>query len=251
MKKYILKRLIASNLLLGTRAFANINYTTQVIPLESFIINSETNGKVKNINFNELNYVKNGVIIIDNEYETNKLNNLVETLDNLKKTRELKERNYKDYSKLTSIAQTNKDDKLIDLLNLKSNILQLENNIIDLKDIIKKKNIQIEDDYYVKEILIKENEIVKNGQEIVKIENHNKNKLIFFINKNDIEYIKNNNFVINIDGENLNNKDIDFDLDNSTDSTYITSYKLIVTFDKKIFDNPTFGSLATLKIIKQ
>lgn len=257
-KKILIKTIVLANLLVTTNLFASnvetstTNYKAQIMPLESFSITSETTGKIKNINFNELEYVKNnGVIIIDNEYETSKLNNLKEKLENLKKIKDLKEKNFKEYERLSSIAQTNKDDKLIDLLNLKSNILELENNINDIKDIIKKKNINIDNNYFIKDILINNNEVIKNGQEIVKIENHSKNKIIFFINSNDIDNIKNNNFIININDKILDNKNIEIKIDNSTDETYITSYKLIITFDKNIYKDINFGSLAVLSIIKK
>lgn len=237
MKKRIITISMLTNLLLASE------YKTQILPIESFTLTSETSGKIEKINFTKLDYINNnGLVTIDSNYEKDKLNNLKNKLDNTKKIMNIKEKNYKEYSNLSSISQSNKDDKLIDLLNIKSNILELENTINDLTDIINKKNIIISNGYYIKDILINQNEVIKVGEEIAKIENHNKSQIIFYINQNDLKLFIDKKFEITID----NNKIVydDIKIDKSVDDVYISSYKVIITFDNK-----NFGSLVTIKTL--
>lgn len=234
-----MKKILLSTITLGTMLIAS-EYKRQISPIESFSLYSETSGKVEKINLKELDYSNKGSIIIKNFYENEKLKNMKEKLDNLRKITNLKEKNYKEYSSLASIAQSNKDDKLIELLNLKSSILELENSINDLNEIIEKKNINIDKNYFIKDILVNENENIKVGQEIIKVENHNKNKIEFYINKNDLETFKNKNFDVFVDNQKINYDEIK--IDKSIDNIYISSYKVII-----ILDNINqFGSIVTI-----
>lgn len=234
-----MKKILLFTITLGTMLMAS-EYKRQISPIESFSLYSEISGKVEKINLKELDYSNKGSIIIKNFYENEKLKNMKEKLDNLRKITNLKEKNYKEYSSLASIAQSNKDDKLIELLNLKSSILELENSINDLNEIIEKKNINIDKNYFIKDILVNENENIKVGQEIIKVENHNKNKIEFYINKNDLETFKNKNFDIFVDNQKINYEEIK--IDKSTDNIYISSYKVII-----ILDNINqFGSIVTI-----
>jgi hypothetical protein len=218
------------------------SYKAKVEPLETVTISSEVTGKVEYINKDvELSNYSGKVISIDSKLDEIKLKNLRDKYAILKEQLKIKEDNYKSIKKIRAKGQIEKDKYKLDVLNIKATLNDIENSIETLKDTIDKKSIN-SNSLYIKEFLVSKNELVSLGTRLFTAEDQSSSKVVIYVDAEDIKNIQNKKILIN-GNENHNYKISKFS--NSTDSTFISSYKV------ELVDNnssSTFGQIVSIDI---
>jgi hypothetical protein len=218
------------------------SYKAKVEPLETVTISSEVTGKVEYINKDvEFSNYNGKVISIDSKLDEIKLKNLRDKYSILKEQLKIKEDNYKSIKKIRAKGQIEKDKYKLDVLNIKATLNDIENSIETLKDTIDKKSIN-SNSLYIKEFLVSKNELVSLGTRLFIAEDQSSSKVIIYVDAEDIKNIQNKKILIN-GNENHNYKISKFS--NSTDSTFISSYKV------ELVDNnssSTFGQIVSIDI---
>jgi len=211
-------------------------YEAKVQPFETYIIKAAVGGEVvktyKNL---EAKNLKNALIVkLDDKVEKANLKNIKNQIDILKQEiknqEEIVKRKksiYLRYQKLSSKSVEQKDMKFYDyiasfnqLLNLKSNLSNLNDQKVKIKDLIDKKNIKFSG--YLYEITVSKDDYVAPGIQVGLGYDISKEKINIFVPIDKINYIKNKKVYIN-------GKKSDFKIYkiwNVTDTKYITSYKV-------------------------
>ena len=211
-------------------------YEAKIQPFETFVIKAAVGGEViktyKNL---EAKNLKNALIVkLDDKVERANLKNIKNQIDILKKEiknqQEIVQRKksiYLRYRKLSSKSVEQKDMKFYDyiasfnqLLNLKSNLSNLNDQAVKIKDLIDKKNIKFSG--YLYEITVSKDNYVAPGIQVGLGFDISKEKIDIFVPIDKINYIKNKTVYIN-------GKKSDFKIYkiwNMTDTKYITSYKV-------------------------
>jgi len=211
-------------------------YEAKVEPFETYIIKASVGGEViqtyKNL---EAKNLKNALIVkLDDKVQKADLKNIKNQIDILKKEiknqQEIVKRKksiYLKYQKLSSKSVEQKDIKFYDyiasfnqLLNLKSNLSSLNDQIVKIKDLIDKKNIKFSG--YLYEITVSKNDYVSPGREIGLGYDVSKEKIDIFVPIDEIDSIKNK--IVYINGKKSDFKI--YKIWNMTDTKYITSYKV-------------------------
>jgi hypothetical protein len=218
------------------------SYKAKVEPLETVTISSEVTGKVEYINKDvELSNYNGKVISIDSKLDEIKLKNLRDKYSILKEQLKIKEDNYKSIKKIRAKGQIEKDKYKLDVLNIKATLNDIANSIETLKDTIDKKSIN-SNSLYIKEFLVSKNELVSLGTRLFIAEDQSSSKVIIYVDAEDIKNIQNKKILVN-GNENHSYKISKFA--NSTDSTFISSYKV------ELVDNnssSTFGQIVSIDI---
>jgi len=211
-------------------------YEAKVQPFETFVIKAAVSGEViktyKNL---EAKNLKNVLIVkLDDKVERANLKNIKNQIDFLKEEiknqEEIVKRKksiYLRYQKLSSKSVEQKDMKFYDyiasfnqLLNLKSNLSNLNDQAVKIKDLIDKKNIKFSG--YLYEITVSKNDYVAPGIQVGLGYDISKEKINIFVPIDKINYIKNKTVYVN--GKKSNFKI--YKIWNITDTKYITSYKV-------------------------
>ena len=192
--------------------YAN-EYYSKAKPLWSYHIKSDINGKV--IFSDELKEGRYGdgsiVIKVDDKIDRLNLQTLKKEYKNTKELLEIAKRIYEidltAYNKikdLSTYSKTQKDTKLLKMLNSKKNLLTLKNSleklnlsIETLKDKIDKKNIKISSKYYITKIYPKKGDFVNLGSPLIDIADLSKAKLTIFVTDEDLKKLKSSKILIN------------------------------------------------------
>ena len=211
-------------------------YEAKVEPFDTYVIKASVGGEVIKTNKNlEAKNLKNALIVkLDDKVEIADLKNIQNQIDILK--REIKNQQeivkrkkaiYLRYKKLSSKSVEQKNVKFYDymasfnqLLNLKSNLSNLNDQKVKIKDLLNKKNIKFSG--YLYEITVSKGDYVAPGVKIALGYNISKEKIDIFIPIDKINSIKNK--VIYINGKKSGFKI--YKIWNMTDTKYITSYKV-------------------------
>ena len=214
-------------------------YEAKVKPFETYVIKSSVGGEVVKTNKNlESKNIKNALIVkIDDKVEKANLKNLQNQIAILKKEiknqQEIVKRKkaiYLRYKNLSSKSVEQKDNKFYDyiasfnqLLNLKSNLSNLKEQIVKTKDLLDKKNIKFSG--YLYEIDVSKGDYVVPGGKIALGYDISKEKIDIYVPIDKINSIKNKVIYIN-------SKKSSFKISKiwkMTDTKYITSYKVELT----------------------
>ena len=214
-------------------------YEAKVEPFETYVIKAAVSGEVVKTNKNlESKNLKNALIVkLDDKVEIANLKNLQNQINFLK--REIKNQSeivkrkkaiYLRYQKLSSKSVEQKDNKFYDytaslnqLLNLKSNLSNLTEQVVKTKDLLDKKNIKFSG--YLYEIDVSKGDYVAPGVKIALGYDVSKEKIDIFVPVDKINSVKNS--VVYING-----KKSSFKISKiwkMTDTKYITSYKVELT----------------------
>lgn len=215
------------------------DYSAVETPFEEVLISSETSGKIVKLNKDIEKTIFNGnVLSINNNIEKKELEIIKNKIKILEQKVEIKNKQYKNILQLSSKSDTEKDNVLIELLNIKFELETLSNNKITLEDTINKKEFNI-NNKYIKEFLVSEGEYVNTGTNLFKIEDISKSIIKLYVDKEDIEKFKNNKFKIN----GIENKEYNiYKIDKTANENYVGSYEISLT--KEIKDNQyLFGNI--------
>jgi len=234
MKKYILV------LLTPLMVFAQ-SYMAKIEPYEKYTIYSQTSGQVVYLDKkDETKIVDKTIIKLDDSLEQKQLSIYQKQLNLYLKKLEILEKSYQKYIKIKGKSQSDKDDKLYEVIELKISIETLNSNIYQIKDTIAKKTISLKN-FYIKEFKVNHGDYVSTGKELATAYDISKSKLVVYVSSDDYKDIKNKN--IQIDGKN----DIATieKIDKTIDDTYLSAYKVTLVLDDK-----NFGKAVKVEFVK-
>ncbi len=217
-------------LLLPIFLFAN-NYIAKIEPKDEFSIYANTNGEITFLDKTKEMSMVNGVIVrIDNALEKENLNLYQTQLKLLNEKLVILENYYNKYKTITGKSDYEKDEKYMQIIELKNSIKNLELSITNTKDILNKKEITL-NNLYLKEFLVNKYDYVNAGTKIATAYDTSKAKLVLYLNKEDYKDIKSKE--IHLDGKKSNATIKKLDI--TPDKTFISAYKAEIEIDSKDF----------------
>lgn len=188
-------------LLLPIFLFAN-NYIAKIEPKDEFSIYANTNGEITFLDKTKEMSIVNGVIVkIDNVLEKENLNLYQTQLKLLNEKLVILENYYNKYKTITGKSDYEKDEKYMQIIELKNSIKNLELSITNTKDILNKKEITL-NNLYLKEFIVNKYDYVNAGTKIATAYDTSKAKLVLYLNKEDYKDIKSKE--IHLDGKKSN-----------------------------------------------
>lgn len=217
-------------LLLPIFLFAN-NYIAKIEPKDEFSIYANTNGEITFLDKTKEMSMVNGVIVrIDNILEKENLNLYQTQLKLLNEKLVILENYYNKYKTITGKSDYEKDEKYMQIIELKNSIKNLELSITNTKDILNKKEITL-NNLYLKEFIVNKYDYVNAGTKIATAYDTSKAKLVLYLNKEDYKDIKSKE--IHLDGKKSNATIKKLDI--TPDKTFISAYKAEIEIDSKDF----------------
>ena len=217
-------------LLLPILLFAN-NYIAKIEPKDEFSIYANTNGEITFLDKTKEMSMVNGVIVrIDNALEKENLNLYQTQLKLLNEKLVILENYYNKYKTITGKSDYEKDEKYMEIIELKNSIKNLELSITNTKDILNKKEITL-NNLYLKEFIVNKYDYVNAGTKIATAYDTSKAKLVLYLNKEDYKDIKSKE--IHLDGKKSNATIKKLDI--TPDKTFISAYKAEIEIDSKDF----------------
>jgi len=235
-------------------------HMAKIEPFEIYSIKADVGAKVVKSRLElEAKVVENEqVIALDSYIDKKSLKNLEsklknlknmliaekETLKNLEKLVKIKKENYERVKDLKTKSKFEKDMKLSDYLttnsqylaqiskieNLKNQIEDVRLNIEKIKDILKKKSIKVSG--YIYNIYVKEGDFVNPGAKLLDVADISKGKIVIYLDKEEIENLKDKKIYIN--GKKTNLKF--YKIHKIADPVHISAYKAEILIDSpKIF----------------
>ncbi len=217
-------------LLLPIFLFAN-NYIAKIEPKDEFSIYANTNGEITFLDKTKEMSIVNGVIVkIDNVFEKENLNLYQTQLKLLNEKLVILENYYNKYKTITGKSDYEKDEKYMQIIELKNSIKNLELSITNTKDILNKKEITL-NNLYLKEFIVNKYDYVNAGTKIATAYDTSKAKLVLYLNKEDYKDIKSKE--IHLDGKKSNATIKKLDI--TPDKTFISAYKAEIEIDSKDF----------------
>jgi hypothetical protein len=217
------------------------SYMAKVQPYDSFTIYSQAAGQIVKLDKNDETKVVNKIIIKqDTSLEEKELSIYNKQLALYNKKLSILEDSYKKYINITGKSQSDKDDKLYDLIELKISIETLNLNIKTLEDTLKKKVVTA-NNLYIKEFNVNLGDYVSIGSELATAYDISKSKLIVYVSADDYEDIANKKPLINGESGIATIEKIDKTLD----ETFVSAYKVTLTLK----DND-FGKVLKVEFVK-
>lgn len=223
-----MKKIIGSLLIVSASLLANEFYA-KIEPLETYTIKSSVNGKIiKAYESLEGKFVvKDSIIEIDNQLNTIDLKNTQEKLQTLKSILEIEEEILKSYEKVSSKSKYDKDNQKIKILNIISQISDLETKIATLQDTIANKKYELINQYLYK-LNVKKGDYVNPGSTLFTAMDISSGKLTIYVPIDLIEEIKSKEIYIDSQKTNLKINKI-YDV---ADEKHISSYKCEILIPK-------------------
>lgn len=217
-------------LLLPIFLFAN-NYMAKIEPKDEFSIYANTNGEITYLDKNKEMSVVNGVVVkIDNNLEKENLKLYQAQLNLLNEKLVILQNYYTKFKNITGKSDYEKDEKYMEIIELKNSIKNLELSIIDTKNTLDKKEISL-NNLYLKEFVVNKYDYVNTGTKIATAYDISNAKLVVYLNSEDFKEIKNKE--IFLDGKKSTAKIKKLDI--IPDKTFISAYKLELEIDSKEF----------------
>jgi len=234
MKKYLF--ILISPLVLFAQT-----YMAKVEPYDTFTIYSQAAGQIVQLDKNDETKVVNKTLVkLDTSLEEQELAIYNKQLALYKKKLSILNASYEKYIQIRGKSQSDKDDKLYDLIELKITIESLEINIKTLKDTIKKKSINARN-LYIKEFLVNKGDYVSIGTQMATAYDISKSKLLVYVSEDDYENIANKKVLIN-GKEGIASIE---KIDKTLDETFVSAHKITLTLE-----NDNFGEILEVEFVK-
>jgi len=234
MTKYIL--LLLTPLLLCAQS-----YMAKVEPYESYTIYAQIAGEIVQLDKNDETKIINKVVIkLDDSLEQKQLAIYEKQLALYMKKLDILDASYEKYIQIKGKSQSDKDDKLYEVIELKITIETLRANIYEIKDTIKKKTIKVEN-LYLKEFSVNKGDYVSVGKELATAYDTSKSKLVVYVSGDDMKDIKDKTILINGEKEQSSIEKID----TTIDDVYVSAYKVTL-----ITQNKNFGEVLKVEFVK-
>lgn len=217
-------------LLLPIFLFAN-NYMAKIEPKDEFSIYANTNGEITYLDKNKEMSVVNGVVVkIDNNLEKENLKLYQAQLNLLNEKLVILQNYYTKFKNITGKSDYEKDEKYMEIIELKNSIKNLELSVIDTKNTLDKKEISL-NNLYLKEFVVNKYDYVNTGTKIATAYDISNAKLVVYLNSEDFKEIKNKEIFLNGKKSTAKIKKLDI----IPDKTFISAYKLELEIDSKEF----------------
>jgi len=201
------------------------SYVGKIEPYKKIILKSEAVGKVSYLNSSSsFVYAKKHIILkINSKQDLIRLNSLKKRLEATKEIYEISQSTFDKKKTIKSLSKSEQDKEKLNMLVKKQSYISLSENLELQLSNIKKKTFVVENKYIGK-IYPKEDEFVSIGSIIADLYDISKKKIIIFVNKEDIEKIKQKDIFIN----NKPSKFFIESISNVVDSKYISSYQVVL-----------------------
>lgn len=222
-----MKKFFCSLLLLSGVVYAS-EYYAKLEPLKTYDVKSAVSGKVTYINDGvKSKKIDNGVIVkIDSKVNKIDLQQSKIKLNNLKDILQIEKGVLSSFNKISSKSKYEKDNQKIKILNMQSNISDLEIKIATLQDTITKKTLK-EQNRYIYDISVEVGDYVNPGSLLYTAMDISKGKLEIFIPIDTANSIKTKDIYLNGIKTDLKiNK-----LYKIADKQHISSYKCEIIID--------------------
>lgn len=207
------------------------SYMGIIKPINSYTIYAQTSGEVVEISKSDETKVVSKIILkLDKEVEINTLKLYERQLSLYRQKLKINQDNYKKFITIKGKSKVDRDDKLLEIIDLKNSIAQIKISITELKNSIKNKTISIKN-LYIKEFLVNKYDYVISGTKIATVYDISKSKVAVYVNSSDYKDIKEKIIYINDKKSNLNI----YKLDITPDETYISSFKTQIILELKDF----------------
>jgi hypothetical protein len=228
-------------LLLFTLPLLAGTYKAKVEPLERVTISAQYGGKVLKADQNdELKSVNKTVLVIDHALESQELKNNRVKLKLLKKQIIIKQGQYNRIKTLKGQSLFTKERYQSELLALKMQKSDLENQIAKLEDIIAKKEISLKN-RYLKKLYVRQGAFVAPGMKLMDVEDLSGSRIILYLDAKDRRNIENKK--ITVDGKSDHGYVIQ-KAAKTTDEQYLSSYRVELVRE----GDADFGKVVTVKI---
>ncbi|BAK72729.1 hypothetical protein [Arcobacter sp. L] len=217
-------------LLLPIFLFAN-NYIAKIEPKEEFSIYASTSGEIIYLDKNkEMNFVNGVIIKIDNTLEKENLNLYQIQLKLYNEKLTILQNYYNKFKNITGKSDYEKDEKYMEIIELKNSIKNLELSIANTKDILSKKEISLSN-LYLKEFLVNKFDYVNAGTKIATAYDISCAKLVIYLNSEDYKNIHSKEIFLDGKKSNARLKKLDI----TPDKIFISAYKAEIEIDSKNF----------------
>lgn len=224
MQKYTLL-LLAPLILFGQ------TYMAKVEPYETFTIYSQTSGQIVKLDKSDETKIVNKTIIkLDTSLEKKELAIYNKQLELYMKKLHILEDSYNKYVKIKGKSQSDKDDKLYDLIQLKISIESLRLNITTLENTIEKKEISVKN-LYIKEYKVNLGDYISIGSKVAQAYDISKSKLVVYVSFDDYDDIANKKVLIN-GKENIASIE---KVDKTLDEIFVSAHKVTLTLQDDNF----------------
>ena len=234
MKKYLL--LIITPLILSAQT-----YMSQIEPYENYTIYSQAAGEIVKLDTNdETKVVSKMLIKLDDDLEQSQLGIYTKQLSLYRKKLEILEDSYSKYIKIRGKSQSDKDDKLYDVIELKISIESLLLSIKDVQNTINKKTISVKN-LYIKEFKVNQGDYVSIGSELASAYDVSESKLVVYVSADDYAGIKNKKILIDDKSDLAKIEKID----RVVDATYVSAYKVTL-----LIDSNEYGKVLKVEFVK-
>ncbi|RBQ29708.1 efflux RND transporter periplasmic adaptor subunit [Aliarcobacter vitoriensis] len=223
MTKYIL-------LIFPIFLFAN-SYMAKIEPKDEFSIYANASGEIIYLDkTKEMSVVNEVIVKIDSVLDKENLS-LYQTQHKLLNEKLTILQDY--YNKFKTIkgkSDFEKDEKYMEIIELKNSIKNLEISIANTKNSINKKEISL-NNLYLKEFVVNKYDYVNIGTKIATVYDISKAKLVVYLNSEDYKDVKSKE--IYLDGKKSNAQIKKLDI--IPDKVFISAYKAEIEIDSKDF----------------
>ncbi|WP_418186169.1 hypothetical protein ACNSOS_05010 [Aliarcobacter vitoriensis] len=223
MTKYIL-------LIFPIFLFAN-SYMAKIEPKDEFSIYANASGEIIYLDkTKEMSIVNEVIVKIDSVLDKENLS-LYQTQHKLLNEKLTILQDY--YNKFKTIkgkSDFEKDEKYMEIIELKNSIKNLEISIANTKNSINKKEISL-NNLYLKEFVVNKYDYVNIGTKIATVYDISKAKLVVYLNSEDYKDVKSKE--IYLDGKKSNAQIKKLDI--IPDKVFISAYKAEIEIDSKDF----------------
>ena len=229
-----MKKIIIAVVLMSSLGFAG-EYYSKLNPIKTYNVKSAVSGKVLFVNSDlESKNVDNiKLLSIDSKIDKEDLKQSKIKLQNLKNILAIQKGILTSYKKVSSKSKFDKDNQKITILNISSNISDLETKIATLKDTLTKKTLYVKKEY-IYDIAVEVGDYVTPGVLLYTSMDLSAGKLEIFVPVDTAKELKNKTIF-------LNGKETDLKTSKLyavADTTHISSYKCeIIVPSPQIFSN--------------
>ncbi len=177
--------------------FAKVHYA-KVEPYESVTLKSAVSALVLDVDLNAEGSVvdQKRVIYLDDRLDKINLKTSSENLLILHETLKRKEAYFQRMDKLTTVSTTQKDDAFYSFASAKTQYLDMQYKIAQLKDSIEKKSIVL-DHMYLYEIMVRKGDYVTPGSPLAKVVDTNRAKLVLFLEPEELDQMEQKTVYLN------------------------------------------------------
>lgn len=216
-------------------------YMSKIEPYDTFTIYAQSAGTIVTLDKNDETKVVNKTIIkLDSALEKQELSIYNKQLALYKKKLSILNASYKKYINIRGKSQSDKDDKLYDLIELQISIESLKLDIKTIEDTLKKKTIKVKD-LYIKEYSVNLGDYVAVGSSLASAYDISKSKILVYVSDDDYEGLENKKVLIN-GAENIATIE---KIDITLDEIFVSAHKVTI-----VLKNSNLGDIVKVEFVK-